>query len=235
MSLAPHPDATHHRNLGPVLGLVCLACGGEPSQPPAPPPSSYTITGTVADSVTSATIYNMPVILGGSVALTDPWGAYVFRGVRGGTHEVRVTSPEHRPFCAQLAVSADREYHIRLLRLAPAVTGIQVDHTRDRTYITWVDLDGDFPDAAPYLYCDAIGEHGEQLFGGADSAIARDDIDVTTRRYAFPCGESHYESRLPNRIQPFMEDRGGHWVKFECRPMPEWRCWETAYYSASEG
>jgi hypothetical protein len=216
---------THrHRCLPTILPvLACLVgCSGDasptepgpgPASPPpsAPPPpiSTFSVRGTVVDSLTTLGVEGATVQIADLRTTSDFAGFYQLDGVSEGTHALHVISTVHMPFSADLSVRSNTIRNVRLWRLTPFLESLTVDDFR--TTATWIDLDGDFPSQS---WARVTGTGSVIVFGSSSSQ----QVTPTARSYFFPSVTG------AGKIEVELIDLAGHRGLFTC--LPAWICVE---------
>lgn len=123
-----------------LLGAACYG-GGEPA-PLAPgggSPDLVSLHGVVTDSVLGRPLAGAILSLGGKVVQTGADGSYAAR-VPAGPLVVRVQFSLYEDYPVDVPVASEREVHLRLRRLNPALTACAIGADSIRAVI--VDLQG---------------------------------------------------------------------------------------------
>ena len=202
----------------PVLACLTGCSEASPSGPgpgappgaPPPPSTTFSVAGTVMDSLTTFGVEGATVQIADSSTTSDIAGFYEINGVSAGTHTLEVISTAHQPFSAVLSVQSDTVCSVRILRLAPYLESLIVGDLSG-TKATWIDLDGDFPSAS---WARFTGSGSVQEFFSS----GWQEITPTARRYSFPRIER------AGKIEVELIDLAGHRGFFTC--YPAWICME---------
>lgn len=121
-----------------VLGAGSfIACAGG-TQPEA----TYSIQGTVIDSVAAKVVSGLGVSLGGKSATTDFAGSYQISGISRGDQTLTVSDPKFESYAKTLSISTALVANVALRRKAPFLKDFTSANNGSVLAATIIDLQG---------------------------------------------------------------------------------------------
>lgn len=203
-----------------LLALTLIACsGGDSTQSTEPDPEpTYTISGTVVDSIADEPVRGATVRIGSRQDQTDGLGDYSISGLTSGSWTMKIEAIEYETYERQIQVSGTATENALIIREPPYLVSFSI--SGDFTFATAVDLQG-----ASTMDTEAVAVYtgpGVNWVQGSTDVVQEDDL---TLRYVFPQDDVIDGTQI-TEISVQLQDLDGHEVWFDC--TPEWSCEEAS-------
>lgn len=202
-----------------LAALFLTACGsasdqGAPQEPDPEP--TYTISGTVVDSIADEPVRGATVQIGSRQDETDGLGDYSISRITAGSWTMTVVAADYENYERQVQVSGAATENALLIREPPYLVRLTISD--NFTFATAVDLQG-----APTMETEAVAVYtgpGVNWVQGSTDVVQEDDL---TFRYVFPQDDEISGTQV-TEISVQLKDLDGHEAWFDC--IPAWTCTE---------